>query len=195
MPAPTGTGWPEADRQLALKLWRDGLSATQIAKQFPGKTRNAIIGLVNRAGLARGLGRQSSLELGAKMARAKQAKAALSLAGRNPLGRKVKALMAVPKGPGPIQPPMLVTERVELPDEPAGLATVLTVCDGMCRWPIGDPLGPGFTLCGQPTARTYCQTHHERAHQAPKDRSEAQRLGDEARRAKMLVRMAARRAA
>ena len=41
------------DRVTALsKLWQDGLSASQIAKQLGGVTRNAVIGKVHRLGLS-----------------------------------------------------------------------------------------------------------------------------------------------
>src|ERR1700749_3350562 len=45
-------GWTE-DRVAALKkLWLEGLSASQIAKQLGGVTRNAVIGKVHRLGLS-----------------------------------------------------------------------------------------------------------------------------------------------
>lgn len=43
------------DRVTTLsKLWLDGLSASQIAKQLGGVTRNAVIGKVHRLGLSAG---------------------------------------------------------------------------------------------------------------------------------------------
>ena len=43
-------GWSE-DRVDRLKvLWADGLSASQVAKQLGGVTRNAVIGKVHRLG-------------------------------------------------------------------------------------------------------------------------------------------------
>ena len=46
------TAWSE-DRVTTLKsLWLDGLSASQIAKQLGGVTRNAVIGKVHRLGLS-----------------------------------------------------------------------------------------------------------------------------------------------
>ena len=45
-------GWSE-DRVERLKaLWADGLSASQVAKQLGGVTRNAVIGKVHRLGLS-----------------------------------------------------------------------------------------------------------------------------------------------
>src|SRR4051812_9430640 len=45
-------GWTD-DRVASLKkLWLEGLSASQIAKQLGGVTRNAVIGKVHRLGLS-----------------------------------------------------------------------------------------------------------------------------------------------
>ena len=45
-------GWSEERVALLRKLWAEGLSASQIAKQLGGVTRNAVIGKVHRLGLA-----------------------------------------------------------------------------------------------------------------------------------------------
>lgn len=49
-------GWPDEQIDQLRKLWGEGFSATQIAKQLNGvfnthRTRNAVIGKVNRLGL------------------------------------------------------------------------------------------------------------------------------------------------
>src|SRR5262252_3759409 len=45
-------GWTEERVALLKKLWLEGLSASQIAKQLGGVTRNAVIGKVHRLGLS-----------------------------------------------------------------------------------------------------------------------------------------------
>src|SRR3954453_16165461 len=45
-------GWTDERVELLKKLWRDGLSASQIAKQLGGVTRNAVIGKIHRLGLS-----------------------------------------------------------------------------------------------------------------------------------------------
>ena len=45
-------GWTEERVDILKKLWLDGLSASQIAKQLGGVTRNAVIGKVHRLGLS-----------------------------------------------------------------------------------------------------------------------------------------------
>lgn len=41
--------------------------------------------------------------------------------------------------------------------------TMCNVRDGQCRWPIGDVGTPGFHLCGQDAAGSYCAYHAGRA--------------------------------
>ena len=45
-------GWTDERVEILKKLWLDGLSASQIAKQLGGVTRNAVIGKVHRLGLS-----------------------------------------------------------------------------------------------------------------------------------------------
>jgi GcrA cell cycle regulator len=52
-------GWTEERVELLKKLWADGLSASQIAAQLGGVTRNAVIGKVHRLSLS-GRAKQAS---------------------------------------------------------------------------------------------------------------------------------------
>lgn len=45
-------GWTDERVELLKKLWSDGLSASQIAAELGGITRNAVIGKVHRLGLS-----------------------------------------------------------------------------------------------------------------------------------------------
>src|ERR1700739_3964082 len=45
-------GWTDERVELLKKLCQDGLSASKIAKQLGGVTRNAVIGKVHRLGLS-----------------------------------------------------------------------------------------------------------------------------------------------
>lgn len=48
-------------------------------------------------------------------------------------------------------------------------ATILSLTEQMCRWPIGDPKQPGFRFCGKQTNGTlpYCTEHAQAAYQQP----------------------------
>jgi GcrA cell cycle regulator len=64
--------------------------------------------------------------------------------------------------------------------EDGSFATVISVNDRMCRWPIGDPKAADFHFCGHaPKAGfCYCETHTQRAHQPgpPKRRPRFHRI-------------------
>src|SRR5436309_13039421 len=54
-PLPKGLGrmnWTDERVEMLKKLWADGLSASQIAAELGGITRNAVIGKVHRLGLS-----------------------------------------------------------------------------------------------------------------------------------------------
>ena len=45
-------GWTEERIEMLKKLWSEGFSASQIANELGGVTRNAVIGKVHRLGLS-----------------------------------------------------------------------------------------------------------------------------------------------
>src|SRR3954471_22560081 len=45
-------GWTDERVELLKKLWAEGLSASQIATELGGITRNAVVGKVHRLGLS-----------------------------------------------------------------------------------------------------------------------------------------------
>lgn len=142
-------GWTE-DRVGALtKLWLEGQSASQIAKQLGGGvTRNAVIGKVHRLGLS----------------------------GRATPSQPARTTLRTPRPPRPVQQPS-APRRIEAahprPSAPApvtpelpGTATVLTLGAHMCKWPIGDPTSRGFTFCGRRSIEgVYCVEHARVAYQ------------------------------
>jgi len=54
-------------------------------------------------------------------------------------------------------------------------ATVLTISDRMCRWPIGDPAASEFHFCGHsPKAGSpYCEAHARKAYQPQQARRDS----------------------
>lgn len=123
--------WTDDQVTTLTKLWTDGLSASQIAKQLGGVSRNAVIGKVHRLGLAGRAAPSQPARSGFKSPRL-PARAAPSPP------RRVAAPASLP-APEPAPRPV-----ARLPEEP-GTATVLSVSVHMCKWPIGDPLSDGFT--------------------------------------------------
>jgi GcrA cell cycle regulator len=147
--------WTEDRVEVLKKLWLDGFSASQIAKQLGGGlTRNAVIGTVHRLGLS-GRAAPSQPQRAAFKATRPVRPAVLHTptAVRRPQPQPVVAVEAAPE-------PAYVCEE-------AGSATVLTLGSHMCKWPIGDPSSDGFTFCGRVAGGgPYCAHHARVAYQA-----------------------------
>lgn len=142
-------GWTEERVALLRKLWAEGLSASQIAKQLGGVTRNAVIGKVHRLGLA---GRATP---------SRPAKRPVRVARPRSIGPSAPRLRAISSLPTVVIPDL---EPLKLEDGKA--ASVLTLNDTMCKYPIGDPAEAGFAFCGRAAAcGPYCQDHARLAYQ------------------------------
>ena len=142
----TQLNWTD-DRVEQLKnLWTEGLSASQIARALGGVTRNAVIGKVHRLGLA---GRASPSR---------------SERPRLPVVPKVSMRSHIPPAP--------IVEEDPLVLEDGSHATVLTINDRMCRWPIGDPAENEFHFCGRKpkSGSPYCEAHARKAYQPQQQR-------------------------
>jgi GcrA cell cycle regulator len=136
----TDVHWSD-DRVTTLKsLWLGGLSASKIAKQLGGVTRNAVIGKVHRLGLG-GRAKPSAPPQLKRMAclpvRVRAAPPSAPKARSEPLPYPV---VSAPKGPG------LVTSVVDLGAH-------------LCKWPLGDPKTDSFSFCGRPASGPYCGGH------------------------------------
>jgi len=145
-------GWTEERVELLKKLWQDGLSASQIAKQLGGVTRNAVIGKVHRLGLS---------------GRATPSKPARTVF-KAP--RPARPVSTGPSAPRRIAEPLSLAQHAPTPvryvDEAPGTATVLTLGAHMCKWPIGDPAMDNFTFCGRRSGEgPYCDEHSHVAYQ------------------------------
>ena len=156
--------WSDERIETLKKLWTDGLSASQIAKQLGGVTRNAVIGKVHRLGLS---------------GRAAPSMPALTTFKAPRRDRPVRPKIARPKptpraAPAPAAP-------VRYCDEAPGTATVLTLDAHMCKWPIGDPGNDNFTLCGRRrNGGPYCVEHARVGYQPQQPRA-AEKANDLAR--------------
>jgi GcrA cell cycle regulator len=144
-------GWTDERVELLKKLWMDGLSASQIAKQLGGVTRNAVIGKVHRLGLS---GRAAPSQPARPVFKAPRAPRPVTA----PAPRRMEAHAQSPSAQLPAP-----TYYVEEP----GSATVLTLGAHMCKWPIGDPSTEEFTFCGRRSEQDgpYCVEHARLAYQ------------------------------
>jgi GcrA cell cycle regulator len=163
--------WTDDRVELLKKLWADGLSASQIALQLGGVTRNAVIGKVHRLNLS---GRAKPASTQARPRKTRQSNAAPS-AHRSvaPRPLMVQGNTALKMQPNPA--PRRVPVQVPIEDlvVPISLkVSLLALNDQMCKWPVGDPGTEGFHFCGHRSfnALPYCEYHSRLAYQPANDR-------------------------
>lgn len=142
--------WSDDEIESLKAHWADGLSAGQIARVMPGRSRNAIIGKVHRLGL---MGRATT---------------------NNPAGPRVPKAPRIPKARrAPVTPSerqkTIAAQAAIAHPEPARLDNgkligTADLSEGHCRWPHGDPGAPDFHFCGQAQVkdRSYCDFHNRR---------------------------------
>jgi len=160
--------WTEDRVAILTKLWADGLSASQIAKELGEVTRNAVIGKVHRLGLS---------------GRAKPSRPKRTAATPKTTAKKVKAApkARTPRAPSAPRTPQQIVAAAAVPAPPpleakkmsnGEFATILTVTDHMCKWPIGDPSKSEFRFCGRKTDpdEPYCVAHSRVAYQPSRRR-------------------------
>ncbi len=160
-------GWTDERVETLKKLWLDGLSASQIAKQLGGVTRNAVIGKVHRLGLSGRATPSQPQRPVFKAPRAPRPAVAAAPAPRRP------AEPVVIEAAAAIAAPASAVPAVAAFNEEPGSATVLTLGAHMCKWPIGDPSSDGFTFCGRRSEREgpYCSEHARVAYQPQQKKS------------------------
>jgi GcrA cell cycle regulator len=152
--------WTDERVELLKKLWAEGLSASQIAGRLGGVTRNAVIGKVHRLGLS---GRATSSRSSSPRPRRTHVPRAnrapsLMFGTRGNVALKPHYEAEYDPAPQPLQELVIpLHER----------ASILTLKEAMCRWPIGDPAEPEFHFCGRKSCGTlpYCEHHARMAYQ------------------------------
>jgi GcrA cell cycle regulator len=170
-------GWTEERVTLLRKLWAEGLSASQIAKQLTGVTRNAVIGKVHRLGLA---GRATPSRPAKRPVRAQRPRII------GPTAPRMR--------PPSLVPAVIIPHLEPLRDANGRAATVLTINESTCKFPIGDPNDPDFAFCGRsanpkPGASPYCADHARLAYQPSQARKKRVSEPDELRRMMRLAAM------
>jgi GcrA cell cycle regulator len=157
-------GWTDARVESATQLWRDGLSASQIAGEIGGKlTRNAVIGKINRLGLGRKDQPRESRAIN------------LTRPPRSPSQPKAKSRAARMVAKAVLPDPGLPEYLTLVPaDQPDSLNIPLVELRSThCREITGQG-GDGLaTYCGHeksPRGGSYCGFHRARNYAAPQPR-------------------------
>lgn len=152
------SAWTPDRVEIAKRLWREGLSAAQIAKQLGGVSRCAVIGKLHREGAA-----QRSLPSkpariaaglmspdGRKRGRSAKPKAAPKPRPNNFLATNIARKAITPVGPDPIPAPLVFDATMAKPWTERKF--------GECAYPISGEGADTFSCC-QPTGGTYCKAH------------------------------------
>ncbi|MDF1716704.1 MAG: GcrA family cell cycle regulator [Antarcticimicrobium sp.] len=190
--------WTDERVELLKKMWGEGQSASQIAKELGGVTRNAVIGKVHRLGL-------SNRSTGAAPTKA-EAKAKPTEAAKPQPAAKPKTepkadpapeakpaaetrpavparKQIIPAGqPLPPQPsaneisPEALAKVSEI-EKKAKRLTLMELTERTCKWPVGDPATEDFWFCGLPVqpGKPYCEAHVGVAYQPMSARRDRRR--------------------
>ena len=163
--------WTEDRVALLRRLWEDGQSASKIAAQLGGVTRNAVIGKVHRLGLAGRLRPGETAAVSPKVVEIETAIAVVEADAPEPV-----AILS--HRPAPDFPPPVAASSAEPVAIPLSQrVTIMDLREAMCRWPMGDPTTPEFRFCGARsiTGLPYCTHHAEIAYQPAAERKRDRR--------------------
>lgn len=164
--------WTNERVELLKKLWSDGLSASQIAGELGGVTRNAVIGKVHRLGLS---GRAKTTTTSAKPRRPRTSAAPSNAAPKRPSPQPMThgaTALKADIAPEPAAEPKPAVEPIAELVPISQRATILTLTERTCKWPIGDPATDDFYFCGRQSDAgvPYCAHHCKIAYQPVSDR-------------------------
>ena len=185
--------WTDERVELLKKMWSEGQSASQIAKELGGVTRNAVIGKVHRLGLSnRSGGAPAAAPAGkpeaaapkteqpAAAPKAERAEPAAEAApAPTPVARKPIIPAGQPLPPQPsaneISPETLANVRKV--EEKAKRISLMELTERTCKWPIGDPATDDFWFCGLSVqaGKPYCEAHVSVAFQPMSSRRDRRR--------------------
>jgi GcrA cell cycle regulator len=174
--------WTDERVELLRKMWSEGQSASQIAKELGGVTRNAVIGKVHRLGLSNRTG-GAAPAAGAPEAAPAPAPAAEPVAEAAAPAPEPEEVAEAPQ-PAPAAAPAprkaIIPAGQPLPPQPSAneispeaLATVrevekkakriglMDLTERTCKWPVGDPATEDFWFCGLSVqaGKPYCEAH------------------------------------
>lgn len=159
--------WTDERVETLKKLWAEGHSASQIAKELGGVTRNAVIGKVHRLGLS---GRATPSRPVKRPPRLARPKPRVLPDGSVQTPRPTAVTPTAAKVAREERELIEKLPPMELPE--GGKATVLTLQGNMCKWPIGDPADPNFAFCGRKAScGPYCAEHAKIAFQPARKRT------------------------
>ncbi len=179
--------WTDDRVEILKKMWGEGQSASQIAKELGGVTRNAVIGKVHRLGLSNRTSNGTPAPAAAAAAPAPKAdpkpkQPAKPAAAAKPKAEPVEEVTEAAPAPRPNLPARakIIPAGQPLPPQPSAneispeaLAKVsevekkskkiglMELTERTCKWPVGDPATEDFWFCGLTVqqGKPYCEAH------------------------------------
>ena len=173
--------WTDDRVETLKRMWGEGASASQIAKELGGVTRNAVIGKVHRLGLSN---RNADEAKPASQTSAKPAPAPKTAkpdptpapkpepvpAVEEDDDDEPRTMAAVPQGTNvtPLRKPLMAGQplppqpsaneispealaKVNAVEKTAKKISLMELTERTCKWPIGDPATEKFWFCGLQT--------------------------------------------
>ncbi|MCL3881240.1 GcrA family cell cycle regulator [Marivita sp. GX14005] len=174
--------WTDERVELLKKMWGEGQSASQIAKELGGVTRNAVIGKVHRLGLSNRAGAagptpakpepkpakpEAKAKPAPKAAPAKPAAPETVMETQSATPQASPRKQIIPAGQ-PLPPQPSANEispealaKVNAVEKKAKKLSLMELTERTCKWPVGDPATPNFWFCGLPVqqGKPYCEAH------------------------------------
>ena len=167
--------WTDERVDVLKKMWGEGQSASVIAKELGGVTRNAVIVKVHRLGLSNRVTSTTAKPTAKDKAKAgMKAKPAVPAAPPKPISAPETVRITppavrkiIPAGqPLPPQPsaneisPEALAKVSEV-EKTAKRISLMELTEKTCKWPVGDPATDDFWFCGLAvkTGKPYCEAH------------------------------------
>ncbi len=179
--------WSDERVAILKKMWLEGSSASEIAKELGNITRNAVIGKVHRLGLSnrdtntsKSLSNTSNAKKSVRRGRPPKVNKEEKKRGRP---QKLKDPKDFPEAPNGKEKSTNSSGREILLDESkinvasdlseetlqnilkvemkSKKISLMELTERTCKWPIGDPATDTFWFCGHESepGKPYCKTH------------------------------------
>ncbi|WP_099826635.1 GcrA family cell cycle regulator [Oceaniglobus indicus] len=166
--------WNDERVEVLKKMWGEGQSASQIAKELGGVTRNAVIGKVHRLGLSNRAtaapAAEPTPEPVAPVAPPPEpaAEPAAETEEPEPVVATSPARRAIIPAGQPLPPQPSANEispealaSVREVEKTAKKISLMELTERTCKWPVGDPATDDFWFCGLgvQAGKPYCEAH------------------------------------